>query len=347
LLRIRSKIIDGQQIALLIPEYAPPDVRDEIVGTLLHRRINIESIFVGNASPSEQLNDMIEGRRVPVDTFQAGFVIDERLSGRTFWLDNLSLANWPAWKLFIEEIQALTRNLPRSDRFLFVVPLVGELAQHVPEDRGGLSILKWDDVVSRYDMLQYVDAILSRQIPRVERRIMVEIIASLAGFDIEVADILSDASFENLLSSDTKLLEIAEARAWERGHSPTWWQGSVMSLDGEFFIHSALPDSSHKLRLRRWSALMSTVFVLLESHRQALIAKYSMLLPSGDAAKSLEFAELFDLLSTVASVRTKKIPTGLLNHISRLRYIRNKLAHFEVPEPALLCEALRMLSQDL
>ena len=101
----------------------------------------------------------------------------------------------------------------RDDRSLFCVPLSGTLAFENPPEDVLLEHLWWWGIVSKWDVLQYLDLVLP--VTTLESNWEKTIVAELAGWDIDLVDKLiqlEDQSFDNIFNC---LVDYATNKGWE------------------------------------------------------------------------------------------------------------------------------------
>jgi hypothetical protein len=174
----------------------------------------------------------------------------------------------------------------------------------------------------------------------IERRLIVEVIASLAGWDSEVCELLAALPRESLLQPLDALTKLAHQRGWLRGTDSyshcTWQVGMLDVMEGESVLSAAavaLQGDLRELDRRIWSGQVAAVLPWLEERRKALIERYRsrvcipwQRLYGGTVTdpSDLEFGDL-----------CRQISQGLLSvtaeesrHLWALREIRNELAHF-------------------
>ncbi len=222
-----------------MPSYGPSDLRDEL---LTDRLLSIEPLLVNDRSPVEQVLTFVDRKESYRPGAPAALIATvPELCGRVFLLEDLTRIRWPAWRQFIEDLQQSTRNQPRLERLLFVAELRDTVADDLPRDVGGISILTYDSIISKTDMLAFAARLVrGRPLTRLTRAIVIELIAGLAGFDPDLARELAGLELHELLVDDSVLQTVAMRRGWTLGTEAQWSSGSAMEVDESITVHSAL-----------------------------------------------------------------------------------------------------------
>lgn len=151
----------------------------------------------------------------PAAIHDAGFVAQSNnFSDMVIYLEGLSELNEldrQRWMRFLADYAHACRE--RQDRSLFCVTLIGTLAFDNPPEDVLLEHLWWWGIVSRWDVMQYLD--LVSPVTSLESTWKNAIIAELAGWDLYLVDKLihlEDQSFDNIFNC---LVDYATNNGWE------------------------------------------------------------------------------------------------------------------------------------
>lgn len=151
----------------------------------------------------------------PAAIHDAGFVAQSNnFSDMVIYLEDLNKLDEldrQRWMRFLADYAHACRE--RRDRSLFCIPLSGTLAFENPPEDVLLEHLWWWGIVSKWDVLQYLDLVLP--FTTLESNWEKMIVAELAGWDLDLVDKLiqlEDQSFDNIFNC---LVDHAANKGWE------------------------------------------------------------------------------------------------------------------------------------
>lgn len=325
---------DGLHPILLLPRYGPQE--HGLLSALKEAWVDEghwETVYTKEVNPTVMLADRCE---MPGESRVSLKMLSEhtRLAGRTFLLEELTERNWPAWKLFLEDFQHITRSQSVCLRALFIVPLIGELALDPPQEDLGLSLRRWDNVVDDLDLLLYASQLLrSSSHPLQLQRLLASMIAELAAYDPEVVRRLCFESPTTIFQPNEVLLDLLKDRKWDWTIPGSWESGTLMTVLGRTTVHSAVQAAKGELTERLWRAQLSVVFPLVERQRQRLLGLLNgkLVFPinaPGGRIDSLSDVELGHL-AHYDNVRGLPIDLRDRELLHELVEIRNHLAHLK------------------
>ncbi len=179
-------------------------------------------------------------------------------------LNELDELDRQRWIKFLADYAHVCRE--RRDRSLFCVPLIGKLAFEGPFEDVLLEHLWWWGIVSRWDVMQYLD--LVSPVTSLESTWKNAILAESAGWDLDLVDKLiqlEDLSFDNIFSC---LVSYADKKGWReialknlnqvtlmdtQGYKPPtsasdlWASGALNLIPGEGYnVHPAVLVATRK-----------------------------------------------------------------------------------------------------
>jgi len=322
---VADDLRDGSNVVVLLPAHVPDGidraVRVELGDNALWTALDLgarEADGCGDdtaeRADSPSIRDPIAtlSRRIiphPGTGFQgdvAALAAHEDFAGRALWIDGLDRAAWPAWRDFLSDYTGVALKRPLLDRTVLCLVARGIAACAPPTPRIGLSVRAWKGVVDPLDTLLYVSQVFpARPISRLERRVSISIIASLALWDPVLCDILVREDLPCLLDPHAVLADLARARGWmddeptrkraargpqgrtslsetggqgQRQTPPSdayaWSRGMTDSYGGSVCWHpcALTPDRrAAEVRRRVWEGQVRELLPLTEERRRVLI----------------------------------------------------------------------------
>ena len=343
---------DGKNVVLCLPEHPPEGFQAALNRALsdtdgwLWNRFTVDPN--GKDSPAAQLFARFVPDASPETIFSARTLIREpSFTEHLIWLDGLTPSTWRVWKDFLEGYTHLLRSVPQFRPSLFVVPLIGDLIP--PAEDVCLSVQYWRGCVRYFDMLLFASGLLgAKHLPDLHRQLAVSATANVALWDPAVAVRLAAEDIKTILAPQPVLREIAIERGWEMGvTSLAWYKGTSDSMDGRDRIHSAiLAADGNEIGRRIWRAQVSVLFPYIEECRQDILGRLGKVLRVPYQTPFGTITNIYDLeighIDNQIKTGGISAPPELCGMISRLREIRNALAHSETldSESALAKEIL-------
>jgi hypothetical protein len=303
----------------------------------------------GTADPVRLLFSRFVPHARPDALWNAGaLATEEAFAGKLLWLDELTPPVWPAWKAFLEDYEHACRAHSVFERTLFCVPLVGTLALDPPEEDVCLAHHSWRGCVDLLDRFVFTAPLLQgKQMPDLQKRIVISILAHLALWDPSVSEYLARESLDTVCSPLPLLQEIAKERGWHRENeallAPPWHAGMLDVVDGVERVHSAVlatHGANSAIQRRIWSAEVGVMLPFVEERRQDILARFAGVL-------RVPFTTRFgEVITNVRDLEIGHIESQLTDNpavgaemrqlIKQLRKIRNDLSHLEPLDPELL-----------
>lgn len=338
LARLRAAVRDGANVVIDAPTPIAEDVLRAVDDSLQADQWSI----VGPCRP--EALDPIDALCVELGLDGSGrgnrsiaslvALVEER---RIVLIHDVSVGQWPVWRLFLEEYARASRSRELADRAQIVFVANGVPVNQLPGPEPTLMCMTWDDVVGEADMLGYTLSALkgNTRHPPCLMKLIARTIASLALWDFALADRLIDMEWRNLFNATTlrnslvALTPINPSFSWEAG-------GSGM-FDGARRHHTtsllAAGDPDGEVTMRLWAAQASELLPVLELCRRDLVKrmKGTHRVPAspyihGEPVGDLADVEIGGLL-TLAQAHS--LPSDIMRTAGKYRTLRNKLAHLE------------------
>jgi hypothetical protein len=332
----------GRNIVIALPEHHPSDL-----ATALHERLvddgryGLRRLELSGEppeachSPARLIHDRFAPLTDPLIVPSARTVaLAPALSGTVIWVSGLSSNCWATWSRFLDQYKDACRIRPEYDRCLLAMPQVGEPSSTAPRDELTLAVHRWEGVVHRIDMLIYLSRQFERsRIPPAFRDLAVAIAVEIAGTDLELADRLADAPFEQVVEPHNLLIELARECGWLTGRAnpPAWHRGMSDRRDDRPFPHSAaeiVAGRRQAIDRRVWRGQVAILYPLLEDLRLQFVNQFRHLLSvpyctDHDTIHQVEGLELVHLLRQLRP----RLSARRLAPLQRCKDARNELAH--------------------
>ena len=347
--RLVQALRDGQNVILQLPEHAP-DGLPQAVRATAHGGVwsTVRAVDWTRQPPAQVLAQRFASD-LPVTTLCNARTLcqSEVFAQRLLWLEEIPAADWPAWKAFLTEYQHASHTVSLLRRTLFCVVLVGQQALDPPPTDICLSHHCWRGVVEPLDMLLYASHFLRplRQM-HLLKEIAIHTLARIAGSDPHIAERFAHEPLERLLEPLPTLQQIARERGWPHTSATDWlaWEnGSLDNLAGHPLTHAAalaVTEGVPELTQRLWSAQVSVLFPWLETQRRQFIRQLWDCLSVPFETSYETITDKRDLELAHLEVQLLRRPTGphteALQHLRQLKRVRNRLAHAEPLERAML-----------
>jgi hypothetical protein len=338
----------GKSAVILLPEHGPQDFG--------LRRVLVERVQQEEGKTVEEVDTQVGGSPerclaehcglvAGAKLAAASFVIEERFRDRMLWLTGIDAECWARWQPFLLDYQHAALTQPAEKRTLFIIPLVGTVADQPHRTDIGLSVRRWDDVVDSQDMLLFAAQLLrERSFRPALRAVLAATIAQLALFDFELAVRLAHATPTQILTPAPVLEQLARERGWTRSTPGDWKIGSAAKIDGAERIHSSLKSLNGGVDGRRWRAQVGTIFPLVEQYRQELIGRLANHLQVPFHTEFGIISDLRDLEIGHLHHQAMALPRLLSDaervRLGRYKMARNALAHHEPLEADLVLSLL-------
>lgn len=352
--RIVQDLRDGKNVVLCLPEHVPDGLASAIRSALgdseewswYTLRVREED---GAADPVRLLFSRFVPHARPDALWNAGaLVTEEALAGKLLWLDGFTPPVWPAWKAFLEDYEHACRARSVFERTLFCIPLIGTLALDPPGEDVCLAHHSWRGCVDLLDMLVFTATLLQgKQIPDLQKRVIVSIIAHLALWDPTVSEYLARESRDKIFNPIPLLQGIAKERGWHGENeallAAPWHAGMLDVVDRVERVHSAVlaaHGADSTIQRRIWSAEVGVMLPFVEERRQDILTRFAGVLcvpfttRFGEVITNVRDLEIGHIERQLAD--NPAVSAEMRQLIKQLRKIRNDLSHLEPLDPELL-----------
>ena len=123
---IRDELTSGRCVIVLMPSYAPDDLREALRRTVSDAWSWAEVDARNVASPAAALCQIYGVQPGPTSaaTIQA-LANDDSFAGQLLWLSPSDVASWATWKPFLVQYADACRGVPEGKNSLFITLLRG------------------------------------------------------------------------------------------------------------------------------------------------------------------------------------------------------------------------------
>ncbi len=294
-----------------------------------------------DSAPIDNLLNAFSERSSPVSFPHIQELIDlDSFKNTVISIGTINDKQWSNWSPLVIQFAELNKNIDELIRSRFICILQTNSRAMLSLSDVLLKFVHWDGVIDLLDMTVFAHSIFKYKAwGPVKKELAISICTELAQWDVELCEILSNRSFEELLSPYSILEEVGKFRGWNLCDSSTqdelWQAGIIHSFNGSNHYHSSycvLNGNIKVIEKRLWKAQMKVLFPYLEIQRQKFLEEYGhkLLLPhvtsNGEVIENLYDLELGHIdyqLHTNYDISNQKIRKV----IRRLKEIRNSLAH--------------------
>lgn len=348
---ISDELRSGSNVILQLPSCLPTGLRSAIADNL-GSSVPITTIDAdGVASVFDFLFDHYTSGTETRTLRNASTLVQHIHPGFIYWLTGITCKNWPAWRVFLSEYQHACGNRAVLERTLFCVMLEGDVAEATITPEVRLSLLRYDNRVSRLDALIFSSLLLERS--TLESEVLWEvraaIIAQLALWDPDAATRLAANVLDNAFEPEIILAKMAKERGWTdldlKNEQSLWSHGAGMRFQGEFCLHAAYLASAKlndEIARRVWTGQVGILFPYIEGVRRQFLQRYqhAFRLPQLTARGSIH--DIHDLeIGHIYSQLQQMLASGKDRYLAeRLTTMRNALAHLECVPMADLIQIL-------
>ena len=272
-----------RNVVLALPEHHPPALEDCLAEQIRVAELaHVLRLDLGDESPTLSPARLIHDRFSSLTTGEPAkartVVIAPELQQTVVWVENQTNATWQQWSCFLRDYSRECRAHSDAEPPLFVVPVVGQLVEQLPDSDVHLQVERAEGRCQRFDMLIHV-AELWASVPSrssLHRELAVSILVELAGTDPRVAWRFQEQP-EAIFNPLPILQEIGVRRGWkgtsQTSHAVSKQTGRVDMRDGRPFVHSA--DLAHRdaseIQQRLWRGQVAVLFPFLEDCRRRFI----------------------------------------------------------------------------
>ena len=256
----------------------------------------------------------------------------EDFQGRLVWLEGVGRmdgADCSAWKRFLVDYSQASRSVPEFERTLFVAVIEGAPPADPPPEDVTLKCFDWRGVVDEIDLLLAAhERLHSRDAGPVMRSLLATIVAHVASWDPDVAELLLDAGCDAILDPVSLLQSVAKGKGWTSETDACWELGTA---SGNGVLHAALAsldDPPRDLRRRVWSAQASVLLPSIAGWRWDLLLRHRTLIAEhlkreGKPEDPLDL----DIGELTGMVQRPGFDHEVRRDVRRMNRWRNELAH--------------------
>lgn len=334
------RVRDGVSVVVAAPTFVPADWEDAFVDKLRHDRWHLERMSV--ETPEDPLRWLTAQLYLEPDQW-IGWSVErlckELSDGQVIAVDGVTVETWDAWRVFLRDFEVASRQRASDARPMLLVFVRGVPRKRLQVSGAALALLTWSGVLSELDTLVYVDQrIRTQRKPTRHHKLLVRLIASLALWDLELADYLAAQSERELFDAKATLLRgrqhlgrdsVAGAAEWEHG--------GVEQYDGVEQLHPFVlldrGDKEDELRRRLWNAQAAELLPQIEMRRRELAQGLERRIPCPfwlDAERQIRNLGELEIGSLAHVTKTHGIQGELRARAEWLANCRNTLAHLRL-----------------
>jgi len=285
---------------------------------------------------------------------------------RMIWLDGIEMIGEKGdqWLDFLKRYAVACGSQDLIDRTVFAVPIRCHLATgELPVENLLAQHWFWGRISSLDMQLLSAQITADRQADSLENRLLINVVASMCGFDIESAKAFCRQAFEGETEIDGFFENFAAVKKWDslkisgilnapevNGaisgpqslHKPgpdltmAWVEGILDLVDGRVVVSpvaEAARANKNELRLRLWRGHVQTILPVIDEYRiqilRHLTTSYPSLFKNGkNSFNSLEIGELKYRIEADGRLR-RRVDKDLRSLVRLLANIRNDLAHLK------------------
>jgi hypothetical protein len=249
-------------------------------------------------------------------------------------LRGITSNEWPDWKRFFEDYDAMSKDRPCDQRPKLLAVLRGmdlprEVARSVTY-RG----YRWTGFATELDLTLYVmDRIAPQAVSEGARLLASSIVAKIALGDVDLADALAERSMDQIWQPEDLLREWSAKYGWMPSTIRHWTVGTVFRVHGRDEVHSALvalDDPGGIIQARIWAAQAAILLPSIERERLRLVEKAREFLRPPFAlydGEQITDAGLLEIGPLAYQMKVGGAPREIWKRAYYLKEIRNKLAH--------------------
>lgn len=368
---IAGDLREGRNVLVVCPSSLPPGLHHAISSELANADLGpLEIISAEKISQGSPVYDLHQVYNQAVKT-QNGLDIQslcrcDSFQSRMIWLDDIEMIGEKGgqWLDFLKRYAVACGSQDLIDRTVFAVPIRYHLAMvDLPVENLLAQHWFWGRTSSLDMQLLSAQVIANREADFLENRLLINVVTSLCGFDIESAKAFCRQAFEEETEIDRFFENLATVKAWDlmkiseilstpevngaisgpqSVHKPgsdlatAWMEGILDLVDGRVVISPAAEAAranKEELRLRLWRGHVQTLLPVIDEYRIQLLRHLktnnpSLLKTGKNNFKALEIGELKYLIETDARLR-RKVDKDLRSLVRLLAKIRNDLAHLK------------------
>jgi hypothetical protein len=350
---VANTVRDGRGAVIAMPDGSALDLARALESVLDPEGYSLHRVDGDLSNPAAVLIDCLgipdcgaginrAGRLISHASFRRGDVL----------IVEMQREAWPVWESFLDEFETTARAWDAAERPRILVLWPAASRQPGPAITTPLrAIHRWQGRMSDLDVRLHVgERLLASSISAVQRRLLTEMIVSLALWDLDLADELLELRPQAFDLISPVLRSAAEARGWSSNTDVCWEAGTCDEFDGSIQVHSALAQVSNRtalLQRRQWEAQAAVVLPIVDRSRRDLIAEtFSYLKTVYPDVKSPD--DLFEReIGPIAHRILTRFGEGseVGRWAANLKWYRNELAHLRPVQFSLLFRYLDFMVQ--
>jgi hypothetical protein len=345
---IVSDLREGKNVLVWLPDRTPVGLRDATRSTLcgetMWRTLACESMMT--TLPLEWLHQTFSSPETsPTELHDMSCLLrNESFVGQVIWLDGLDPARYACWIDFLSRYAHSCRGVELLRRTVFCLPLCGTIGSQIPSEDVCLSVRKYQGKVTRVDMQLFIEGTIQRTSEDgLLSELKNEIIVSLTLWDSSLAKYLASKSLYELFNVEETIKSSLYECGWihQSGMEDQLWEkGISYRMNGKEVFHPFIcnPD---ELRHRIWRAQLRVLYPFVEEQRQIILNLFKNRLSVpyttrfGETIRDVHDLEIGHIESILTS-DGRFTDRSFLNRISKLRTIRNALAHMDIVDSNLI-----------
>lgn len=342
---------DGMNVVVARPQTQPADLAGALEEALYAASFRVERVVRDDDRlPLNLLYDqLVDGEREDVQRSIAGFCKSLR-PGLVVIVPGIRETAWDEWRKLLLEFEHVTRSMSAFDRPLLLLEVVGIDAGRHLEGALAVRTFTWRGIVNELDMNVFVeDLFRGRGVPH--GRILLRTIGRLAGWDFELAEILSEELPASVYAPGPLLRDLCKRGVLDAPQHDSWESGGRQIIDDLAIRHPALlalnGDHSGELEMRVWAAQAAEILPLVEIARRDIIERMRARVAPPFAFGEETFADLNDLeigrLSHLAHKR--RLPEQIRSELVSWKEVRNSLAHLQPLRAVEVDEVIGLLAK--
>lgn len=342
---------DGLNVVAARPRTQPKDLAGALEEALYSASFHVERVARDDERlPLNLLYDqLLDAEREDVRRSVSGLCQQLR-PGLVVLVPDIRESAWDGWRRLLLEFEHVTRSMSAFDRPLLVLETVGIDPDSLLQSAPAVRTLTWRGVVNEIDMNVFVEHLFRGRPPQ-HGKILLRTIGKLAGWDFELAELLSEIPPASVYAPEPLLRETYERGALQAPTQASWEAGGLQIVDGLPARHPALlalnGDPSSELKMRVWAAHAAEVLPIVEIARRHIVERVRARITPPFVLGDETFADLDDLeigqLSHLAC--TRRLPGGLRSELLAWKEVRNSLAHLQPLSVGEVNEVLELLAK--
>jgi hypothetical protein len=334
---VMRQIREGISVVVATPMFAQSNLEDAFVEQLKHTNCWPErGTADSHEDPLKWLTDILYIEPAQWVGWSVERLCSQLRAGQLIVIEGVTELNWDAWRTFLRDFEAASRQQASDERPVLLVFVRGVPQKRLQIAGAVLSTHIWSGVFSELDILIYVDQRLRCSRKRAHHhKLIVRQIAALALWDLDLADYLMDQPECDVF--DIQIVLKAARSVLGRDDETVgnnWETGGLDHFDGVEMPHPfALLDEgdpAKELQRRVWTAQAAELLPLIEVRRRELIRSLERHVSCPfwiDSKRQVRSLDELEIGSLAYVTQTHGIRGELRDRAEWLARCRNTLAH--------------------